>query len=152
MQSIRGVPTSLFGNWSQRQIKIKNNKYTVPFRSPMKKVQAVAESGVVMDYVTTYGQYICAGPDPFECIRNMILPPPEEQQKIVLRLFEISQQVDMQGLNGVFMKLLITHDDSAVDTLLEMLKMHNMSTDVINSIIRYSREIPLPNGTDSLLI
>jgi len=82
----------------------------------------------------------------------MVLPPPEEQLRIVLDMFDISTKVDMRGLDGVFMKLLIAHDEGAVDNLIEMLQLYNNASEVINSIIRYSREIPLADGTDMISI
>lgn len=104
--------------------------------------KAMPDTGVLADYLETYLTYVCKE-GASSCLDQMVVPPPEEQLRVMQGLFDVSTKVDMQGLDGVFMKLLIMHDQDAVDTLVQSLQMHMASEQIINSIIRYSYEIPL---------
>jgi hypothetical protein len=97
---------------------------------------------VVYDYIDAYAKFLCAG-EGADCIKNMILPPPDEQARVIHALFDVKTRVDTHGLDGVFMKLIIMHDTDAVDTLVESLQVYISMNELIRSIISYSREIPI---------
>lgn len=101
------------------------------------------EGSVLFDYVNAYAAYVCKPSIVKECIDHMVVPPPGEQLRVLQGLFDVMTRVDPNGLEGVFMKLLIVNDIRAVDTLVDSLQMYNDSVEMVNAIIRYSYNIPV---------
>ena len=104
-------------------------------------------SDASIDYITAFVTYLCD--DPKSCLDSMILPDPSEQARIVQSLFDIRNRCDTHGLDGAFIKLLMNHDDAAVDLLVSHLQKYDASAASINDIVRYTRPIHLPNGGDN---
>jgi hypothetical protein len=111
-------------------------------------IHAMPDTGVVANYLQLYSDYICNVPNPITCMENMVIPPPYEQQRIVVEMFEMSTRVDMEGLEEVFLKLFIAGDQQKIDILEETLELYNKSKDAINAIVRYTQLIPISDGRD----
>ena len=105
-------------------------------------VRAV-DAGVAYDYIDAYARYICKPELLTSCVENMILPPVDEQMSILRDLYNIGTLVDIEGLEGVFMKLLLAHDAEVINKLMGSLDTYNSAKEIINNIIRYSYEIPI---------
>jgi len=107
---------------------------------------------VLIDYVTTYGQYICHPYNIKECIDMIILPPVYEQLRILQELQKAMSIVDLEGLEGVAMKLLISHDEETLHTLLQALVRFHENRDLINAIIRFTYEISIDGNHASIAL
>ena len=107
---------------------------------------------VLIDYVTTYGQYICHPDKIKQCIDMIILPPTYEQLRILQELQKAMSIVDLEGLEGVAMKLLISHDEDTLHTLLQALVRFQENRDLINAIIRFTYEISTDGSHESIAI
>lgn len=105
-------------------------------------VRIADETTILADYLSVYSEYIC-GSKIISCIDNLVLPPSEEQLRILQALYEISTRVNTEELDGIFIKLLLMHDDKGIEMLIESLQQHQESTKIINSIIAYARKIPI---------
>lgn len=105
---------------------------------------------VLYDYIDTYSTLLCAG-ETAACIQNMIVPAPEEQMRILQLLFEVNTKVNTHGLDGVFMKLIIMHDDDAISSLIDVLQIYDTAKDAINAIIRYSQKIPFDPSNNAVV-
>jgi len=98
-------------------------------------------TAVLVDYITAYSTFICQPDMVKTCVDTMILPAPHEQLRILQGLEMIGNTIDLEGLEGVVMKLLMIRDTELLDSLVHTLSIYQQSRDVINSIIRYSYEI-----------
>lgn len=58
-------------------------------------------------------------------------------------LHAIMMETDIEGLQGVFIKLLIHHDTDAVSRLVELAATHNAISENIRHIIDYSDTLPI---------
>lgn len=119
----------------------------VPRRRPMK---AIPDHTILFDYLDTYQTYICRNKG-IECFDHMIIPPPEEQLRILQNLFKIRSEVDTMGLDGVFMKLIMINDFEAINNLMISLDAYQKSLDIIQSIIKFSYDIPITSSHQELI-
>lgn len=104
------------------------------------------DTTVLYDYVDLYMKYICIH-DAQQCIPSAIFPPLQEQIKIVQDFNTIVHDIGkVHDLQGIILKLLITHDDNALATLTERIQDYNNSIDMIQTIIEYANTLPLPSN------
>lgn len=103
------------------------------------------EQSILFDYVSAYASYICKPVDNqvTECVQNMIVPPVQEQLRILQGLVEVQSKVNTQNLDGVFMKLIMVHDNESIGQLMMALEIFENCLTVINAIIRSSYDIPI---------
>ncbi len=113
-------------------------------KKPKKPISVCRSSSsyVLPEFVELYTQYICHPDTIHDCVMSMIIPDSSEQLSIVQNMVMISNMLDMQGLESVFMKLLITHDNATLEKLISSLAIFNEYQDIINEIIRYATKIP----------
>jgi hypothetical protein len=108
-------------------------------------------SAVLFDYVDLYSKYICVHPiehasTATSCIQQIIVPSIDEQYNVVKAFTSIAHQVHhMHDLEGVILKLLITHEIEPLQSLLSSLEQYNASIDLIKNIVAYTNDIPLPS-------
>lgn len=114
---------------------------------------SVLQTGVLFDYLELYGRFICAGQGKLACIQDMIVPPPSEQVQIVMDFYRLHMAVGrMDGLEAVYLKLLIAHDTEALDALVNMAKMLHMSKDAMDAIVEHARQLPLSLSENTIEI
>ena len=111
-------------------------------RSYMRPMKATQQS-ILFDYVSAYASYICKPEEVTECVQNMIVPPVEEQLRILQGLVDVQSRVNTQNLDGVFMKLIMIRDDATIGQLMMALDIFESCLKVINAIIRSSYDIPI---------
>jgi hypothetical protein len=97
---------------------------------------------VMTEYFNAYSHFICDN-EPPTCTESMIIPPPYEQLQIVLNLSHIATSVNLDGLEGIVMKLLIAGETDAVDTLVKHLGAVNDSNAVIRAIVEFANHLPI---------
>ncbi len=114
---------------------------------PRKYVVPKAIDIALGDYITAYSHFICKPESIQVCLDAMIVPPEYEQLRIIQNLQAISLKVDLEGLEGIVMKLLITRDQETLDTLLRSLVSFQEKREVINSIIRFTYEITMDGNS-----
>lgn len=108
------------------------------------------DTAVLFDYVDLYSRYICVHPIEHvsianSCIQQIIVPSIDEQYNVVKAFTSITHQVHhMHDLEGVILKLLITHEMEPLQSLLSSLEQYNASIDLIKNIVAYSKDIPMP--------
>lgn len=105
--------------------------------------RAMTPDSILFDYVNAYASYICKPTEVMECVQNMIVPPVQEQLRILQGLTEVQSRVNTQNLDGVFMKLIMVQDDATVGQLMMVLDIFEKCLDVINAIVRASYDIPV---------
>lgn len=111
------------------------------------KIKSMGEN-VVFDYLDLVSKMFCQESiDVHYCVQNLLIPPPEEQSRILLQFYNIETKVDMQGLDMVFVKLIMANDQETIDTLVKCLSSINHSIEIINKIILYSRNIEIMTNT-----
>lgn len=100
---------------------------------------------VLYDYLDTYARYVCQlGDVDADCLGQMVVPPIAEQLHVLQGLFDVHTRVhDTMGLDGVFLKLLLMHDQAAVERLVSNLVVYQAVLESIQDIVRYSAHIPL---------
>ncbi len=100
---------------------------------------------MLYDYLDVYTRYVCKlGEADADCVDQMVVPPLAEQLHVLQGLFEVHTRVhDTMGLDGVFLKLLLMHDDAAVERLTSNLVVYQMVHDAIVDIVQYSAHVPL---------
>jgi hypothetical protein len=104
------------------------------------------DTTVLYDYVDLYMKYICVH-DAQQCLSSAILPPLQEQIKIVQDFNTIVHDLkSLHDLQGVILKLIITHDDKALATLTEEIQSYNNNIDMIRAIIEYANALPLSSN------
>lgn len=107
------------------------------------RIRAMSPESILFDYVNAYASYICKPTEVIECVQNMIVPPVHEQLRVLQGLVEVQSRVNTQNLDGVFMKLIMVRDDVTVGKLMTALDVFDKCMSVINTIIRYSYDIPI---------
>jgi hypothetical protein len=71
----------------------------------------------------------------------------QEQVKVVQSFHNILQDIGrVHDLQGVILKLIINHDDTALDALTTTLEQYNNDIDVIHAIIDYTRDSSMPSN------
>ena len=104
--------------------------------------KAVHSDAVLYDYVEAYSKYICSSKVK-SCTEHMIIPLAEEQMRILHEMYDITKRVNCNGVEGTFLKLLIMHDYDTVENLIKHLNMYNELGKLINTIVRYTYNIPI---------
>lgn len=130
----------------------KNNKIT-PYKQNIRKyhIQTKIKStgdSVVFDYVDLVSKLFCQESiDVHYCVQNLLIPPPEEQSRILLQYYSIGTKINMQGLDMVFIKLIMMNDQESINTLVKCLSSINHNVEIVNKIILYSRNIEIMTNT-----
>ena len=115
------------------------------------KCKIAQDTAVLFDYVDIYNRYICShsvehASTVNSCIQQIIIPSINEQYEVVKTFTSITHQVrHMHDLEGVILKLLITHDVESLQSLLSSLEEYNTSIELIKNIVAYTNEIPMPS-------
>lgn len=104
---------------------------------------------VLYEYVDAYTKYICAT-DLASCAPKMIVPPVEEQLRIVQGLYDVKSKVDTYGLDGVFMKLIMVKDDATVGNLMSTLEIYDHCVKLIRLVVSYAQKIPIEFGDNEM--
>ena len=113
-------------------------RYT--FRTKVKS----ASNDVVFDYIDLVSKTFCQQSiDLHYCVQNLLVPPPDEQSRILLQYYNIATKINMSGLDLVFIKLIMLNDQESIDTLVKCLSALHHNIDIINNIILYSKNIEL---------
>ncbi len=104
------------------------------------------DTSVLFDYIDLYTKYMCLH-DAQQCLATAIIPPIQEQVKVVQSFNNILHDVGrVHDLQGVILKLIINHDDKALDALTTTLEQYNNNIDVIHAIVDYTRDSSLPSN------
>lgn len=108
------------------------------------------ESNVLIDYVTLYTQYMCSA-DAQTCMNTVILPPINEQYDIVKNYLATLHELQrIHNLEGLIFRLCATHENEALEALKLSINDMNNANAVIQSIIEYVRDQPLPSDLTTL--
>lgn len=108
--------------------------------SEMVEAVTVDQYRVVYEYLEAYSAFICAmAPQPHICMEQMIVPSVDEQVRVVNEL----SNVQANGLEGIFMKLILLHEDEAIQTLEKAMEQHDTSEKVIRAILDYASSKPI---------
>lgn len=118
-------------------------KAHIPRKRMCAAVRAMTPDSILFDYVSAYATYICKPTEVMECVQNMIVPPVQEQLRVLQGLVEVQSRVNTQNLDGVFMKLIMVRDDATIGQLMMVLEIFENCLTVINAIIRASYDIPI---------
>lgn len=113
-----------------------------------KKLQCIdgTEPNVLYDYIDLYSKYICIH-DVQQCLSGVYVPPLQEQISIVQTFHSIMQDIgSVHDLQGVILKLLITHDENALSNLTENLQEYNNAINIIKAIIDYTNNTSTPSN------
>lgn len=118
-----------------------------PKRSlPQTHCLATTDTTVLFDYIDLYTKYICIH-DAQQCLSSAFVPPLQEQIKIVQHFNTITHELgNVHDLQGVLLKLIITHNDQAVESLTEQLEQYNNSIAVLHAIVDYTNTVSLPSN------
>jgi hypothetical protein len=104
------------------------------------------DTAVLYDYIDLYLKYVCVS-DAQQCLSSAIIPPLQEQLQIVQKFGSIMHDIGhVHDLQGVIIKLMITHDDKALETLTEEIQNYNNNIALIRTIIEYANTLPLPSN------
>jgi hypothetical protein len=144
-----------------------NNQYSSKFKSIssvktldchnrnhncQKHICKIAQSSAILfDYVDLYSKYICVHPVEQtstinNCIQQIIVPSIDEQYQVVKAFSTIAHQLHhMHDLEGIILKLLITHENEPLQSLLSSLEEYNASIELIKNIVAYTNDIPIPS-------
>lgn len=71
------------------------------------------------------------------------MPTPDEQIHILDAMHKLAMTTDLEGFQGIFLKLLVHHEFDAVGNLLEAVKSYNAARDIISSIANYSQQLDI---------
>lgn len=98
---------------------------------------------MVFEFVDMYSRFLCVGPHNLECVQGMVLPPPAEQVEAVGAFARAMAELggNMDGLEAVFFKLILAHDERALADLVQLVGAHNTAGAMIEAIIEHAREI-----------
>lgn len=125
----------------------------ISVRLPRKKICCAmpsVESNVLFDYIDIYMKYICVH-DAQQCLSSAIVPPLQEQIMIVQNFNSVLHDLgSVHDLQGVILKLMITHDEQALKTLTQEINEYNNNINLIRAIIEYTSSIPLPSNEMSV--
>lgn len=129
------------------------SKHSINNKSQRKKkvvVCASPESNVLIDYITLYTQYMCSA-DAQTCMNTIILPPINEQYDIVKNYLSTLHELQhIHNLEGLIFRLCASHEDEALEALKLSVNDLNNANVVIQSIIEYVRDQPLPSDLTTL--
>jgi hypothetical protein len=107
------------------------------------RVKAYVTSPVALpEYLEMCTRYLCDHQD-LTCAQTMLVPPLEEQRYILTAMHKVAMETDIEGLQSVFIKLLIHHDMDAVSRLVELATTRNTVTENIRHIVEYSNSLPI---------
>ncbi len=107
--------------------------------------KVLPHDAILFDYVDAYVRYICPNPT---CIDNLVVPEVSEQLRVLKELSKIQTEIDTYNLDGVFMKLIMVHDQTNIELLKQTLEIFQGSKDLINEIIKYSYMIQVLPSDD----
>ena len=113
--------------------------------------KVATDTSVLFDYVDLYSKFICVHPSAHTftidtCVQQMIIPSIAEQYQVVKQFTSITHQLHhMHDLEGVVLKLLITHEVEPLTDLLNSLEEYNASIELIKNIVGYAQAIPMPS-------
>jgi hypothetical protein len=95
-------------------------------------------------------KYICVH-DAQQCLSSALLPPLQQQIKTVQDFNTIVHNLEsLHDLQGVVLKLIITHDDVALTALTQEIQSYNNNIDIIRAIIEYANTLPLPSNENNV--
>lgn len=107
------------------------------------------DHNILFDYVDLYSKYICVH-DVQRCLSSAFIPPLQEQIDVVRHFNDILHDVrSVHDLQGVILKLTITHDDVALDTLVSTIQQYNNNIHIIRDIVEYANAASLPTNQDN---
>ncbi len=110
---------------------------------PSRRVKVNASAPVALpEYVEMCTRYLCDRQD-LSCAQTLLVPPLEEQRYILTAMHKVAMETDIEGLQVVFIKLLIHHDTDAVSRLVELAATHNAVSENIRHIVEYSNSLPI---------
>lgn len=113
---------------------------------------AITDTSVLYDYIDLYAKYICVH-DMQECLSSAVVPSLQEQIQVVQEFNNTIHNVQsVHDLQGIILKLIITHDASSLDALINTLQQYNNCIDIIRSIIEYTNDIPLPSNENEIIL
>ncbi len=109
-------------------------------------VEAAAASTTVTHilpaYVETYVALVCGGAGPSHapasaaCVQTMIVPPLDEQLRVLTELRSLMAHVDPHGLERVLFQLILAHDETRIAELVDALRMMEAAMSVVSEVVR----------------
>lgn len=101
--------------------------------------EAHHDATFIARYLELVAAYVCtelvdASTTP--CLELVALPDVAEQARIVIAMNAISENVDLPGLQGTFIRLLLMHDDATVRLLIQKAIEYEEVSTQIRSIIQ----------------
>lgn len=132
---------------------IKNISKSIPYVNIKRRISPVCQAYdtmVLFDYIDLYSKYMCVQSDVNTCTQQIIIPSIAEQYQVVKTFMSISHHLHhLHDLEGVILKLIISHDVETLNKLLSSLEEYNTSIDIIKNIISYTQSIPTPSITST---
>jgi hypothetical protein len=110
--------------------------------------KVIPNNAILFDYVDAYLKYLCPNS---ACIDNLIVPNVTEQVRILQELSKIQTECNTHDLDGIFMRLIMIHDQTNIDILKNTLEIYDNSKNLITEIIRYSSMIQILSPDDMIL-
>lgn len=99
---------------------------------------AAGSNGIFPPYFNAYINSVCANvPERVQdaCVMNMRIPNFQEQQRVVDKLMELKDSVDLGSADGTALLLLLKKDEETLDAMLMAITMYHSSLEMVRTIV-----------------